>query len=71
MLERVADLEQAAQLRGGALAYEDVPLERTGQNLCVLGAADEGGEEALGQIVPRKPRPDRAGAVVDDDRRIV
>lgn len=71
MLERVADLEQAPQLRGRLLADKDLALERARQDAEVLGAAHKRGEVALGQVVAREAGPDGARAIVEDDRRVV
>lgn len=71
VLERVADLQQTAQLGGGFLADEDLPFEGAGQDAQMLGPADEGGEVALGQIVTGESCPYGPRPVVEHDGRVV
>lgn len=71
VLKRVPDLQQTPELRRRLLPDKDLALERAGQDTQVLGTADERGEVALWQVVAREAGADGAGAIVQDDGRVV
>lgn len=71
VLQRVVDLEQAAQVRGRARANEQVALERARQHAQVLGPAHKGREVAFRKVFAREARADGARAIVNDHGDVV
>jgi len=70
MLEWIPDLEQTPQFLR-PVADEDVAFQTACEDARVFGPADEGGEEAFGQVFAGVACADGAAAVVDYDGRVV
>jgi hypothetical protein len=70
VFQRVADLEQTAQLLG-FLTDKDVSFESAGQDAQVLGTTDVGWEITFGRVFASETRSDGAAAIVQHNRGVV